>query len=512
MNEASYRFRTFLLDISERQLFDDKTIVRLTPKAFDLLVYLVRNAGHLVPKDELMRAVWPEAFVEEGNLTRTIHTLRKVLGEDDNGNKFIETIPTVGYRFVATIDSPAKPHTQSNHQVTGDGNASTTEIINVNGTSPSVEGRGHIDLSSSQPLRTFLPGLAAAAVVGVLLAALLTGVWLARKPSNGITGVRASSHQTNNSIAYQNFKQGRLLIERQRKGDFEDAILNFEKAIELDPNYAAAYAGKADAKIRIFFDTRSPDDIVQARAAIERAIKLDESSSYAHTVSCRLLGTYDWEFKTAERECQLAVDLDKSDHEAWREWAYLLNVLGRKDDAIAAADKALDLAPISMNKRARGQMLYYARRYDEAIAQLAQIEETDPEFQATYPWLRRAYEMKGDYPHALEYYVRQVKNAARKADSLAESATQERIAELRSAFAESGWHAVLKQMLEPSAGGLETAALHAQLGEIDQAFESLNVAYRNHQVMMVTIGSEPRLDPIRSDPRFGRLLQDIRLR
>src|SRR3954449_305652 len=77
-----FRFDTFLLDSVDRELLNASEPVPLTPKAFDTLEFLLRNAGHLVTKDELMAAVWPDSFVDEGNLPRTIHTLRKALGED----------------------------------------------------------------------------------------------------------------------------------------------------------------------------------------------------------------------------------------------------------------------------------------------------------------------------------------------------------------------------------------------------------------------------------------------
>ena len=98
-----YRFKSFLLNVSERQLLDGERAIALTPKSFDTLVYLVERAGHLVEKEELMQAVWPDSFVEDGNLSRTIHDLRKALGQDKNGSRFIETVPTKGYRFVAEV-------------------------------------------------------------------------------------------------------------------------------------------------------------------------------------------------------------------------------------------------------------------------------------------------------------------------------------------------------------------------------------------------------------------------
>jgi DNA-binding winged helix-turn-helix (wHTH) protein len=103
INTPSYRFQAFLLDVAERQFFQSGKLVPLTPKAFDVLAYLVANAGHLVLKDDLMQAVWPDSFVDEVNLPRTVHTLRRALGEGEGENKFIETIPTKGYRFVANV-------------------------------------------------------------------------------------------------------------------------------------------------------------------------------------------------------------------------------------------------------------------------------------------------------------------------------------------------------------------------------------------------------------------------
>jgi Tol biopolymer transport system component/DNA-binding winged helix-turn-helix (wHTH) protein len=98
-----YEFGPYRLDAQKRVLLRDGEVVPLAPKAIDLLVALVENSGHVLSKDELMKAVWPDSFVEEANISHHIFTLRKVLGEDKNGAKYIETIPRRGYRFVATV-------------------------------------------------------------------------------------------------------------------------------------------------------------------------------------------------------------------------------------------------------------------------------------------------------------------------------------------------------------------------------------------------------------------------
>ena len=99
----SYRFKSFRLDVAERQLLHHNEAVPLTPKAFDVLVALVERNGHLVEKDELLRTVWADSIVEEANVARIIHTLRRILGEDESDNKYIETVAKRGYRFVAKV-------------------------------------------------------------------------------------------------------------------------------------------------------------------------------------------------------------------------------------------------------------------------------------------------------------------------------------------------------------------------------------------------------------------------
>ena len=92
-----YEFGPFRLEPAERKLLRNGEPIVLTPKAFDTLVLLVRNSGHLLGKEELIRTLWPDSFVEEGNLSNNIFVLRKALGEDPH---YIETVPKRGYRFV----------------------------------------------------------------------------------------------------------------------------------------------------------------------------------------------------------------------------------------------------------------------------------------------------------------------------------------------------------------------------------------------------------------------------
>ena len=106
-SEGSYVFGRYRLDVRERRLLRDGQRVAVPPKAFDLLVALASRAGHLVTKEELLKEVWPDAFVEEANLSYTISLLRKTLG--DEPERYIETVPKRGYRFLETVRPAADP-------------------------------------------------------------------------------------------------------------------------------------------------------------------------------------------------------------------------------------------------------------------------------------------------------------------------------------------------------------------------------------------------------------------
>jgi pimeloyl-ACP methyl ester carboxylesterase/DNA-binding winged helix-turn-helix (wHTH) protein/class 3 adenylate cyclase len=105
MNGQIYKFGKFSLDAVERLLFDGTDTIALTPKAFDTLLLLIKNGGHVLSKEEIMETVWRDAFVEENNLAQNISTLRKVLGEGADGAKFIETVSKRGYRFIAPVET-----------------------------------------------------------------------------------------------------------------------------------------------------------------------------------------------------------------------------------------------------------------------------------------------------------------------------------------------------------------------------------------------------------------------
>ena len=111
--DAAYRFGPFHLDVRERRLSRGSEVIPLRLKVFDTLRVLVENAGRLVTKQELLDTVWPETTVEENNLNHNVSVLRKALGDRATGQQYIETVPRVGYRFVAPVEAAVPQATPS---------------------------------------------------------------------------------------------------------------------------------------------------------------------------------------------------------------------------------------------------------------------------------------------------------------------------------------------------------------------------------------------------------------
>src|SRR6185503_13565867 len=161
-----YEFGPFRLEPAEHLLLRDGQVIPLPPKVFDTLLVLVQSSGHLVDKDELLRRVWPDTFVEEGNLTKNIFALRKILEGGRENEKFIETVPKRGYRFVAPVTELKEPSVvgpkgdPATRVVTGAGEAASDQSI-----------RWHRIFTSWRA--AVLAGLALALVVGVFVYLLL---------------------------------------------------------------------------------------------------------------------------------------------------------------------------------------------------------------------------------------------------------------------------------------------------------------------------------------------------
>ena len=318
-----------------------------------------------------------------------------------------------------------------------------------------------------------------------------------------------SKRGTESEEAYRLYLQGKYLHEKRALPESARAVELIDEAIRLDPNYARAWAVKSFAHFVKTSTSRSvsPDvEIQNASEAANKALQLDANLSEGHAALCEIKMSYEWNLPAAEKACRRAVELDPNSTLARQTYSRLLMAVGRFDEAIAEAQAAIDLEPASLlNHRIYGCTLFEARRYDDAIAVFKRTIDLDPNSgTAIYFWLVEALYTKGNEAEAFEWFMKM--HTVQKTDGKTLQA-------YRAAYQSSGWQgvlAVLDDTFEKSDTPYFSGVyVNIRLGRKDKAFEYLEKAYQRREWPFAYIKVEPRLDPLRSDPRFDELLKRL---
>ena len=322
-----------------------------------------------------------------------------------------------------------------------------------------------------------------------------------------------TKRHTDNAEAYQLYLMGRYHLNRLTDDGFLKGRDYFQKAIDMDPNYAMAYAGLADAYNRLGgFNTLPPKDgYPKARAASLKALEIDDNLAEAHTSLGSVKFFYDWDWSGAESEFRRSIEINPSYSDAHQMYSYYLSAMGRFDEALEEMRRAQELDPLSLEKLAGiGEMLYFQRHYDQAIEQYQKTLEMDPNSGFAHWAIGNVYVNKGMYSDAIAEYQKAIPLSG---DSPDEPAM------LGYAYAVSGKRRealqVIDDLKERSKRSYISptliAFIYASLGEKDQAFAWLDKAYDGRDSLLILLKVEPMFDPLRSDPRFTELLQRVGL-
>ncbi|HTG91946.1 MAG TPA: tetratricopeptide repeat protein [Pyrinomonadaceae bacterium] len=314
---------------------------------------------------------------------------------------------------------------------------------------------------------------------------------------------------TTNAEAYRLYLQGRFYWNKREEKDFRKAAEYYNQAIALDPNYALAFAGQADAyALLATFGFMSPTEgVPKAREFARQALALDESMAEPQTTLAYLSASYDYDFTAAEREFKRALELNPNYATAHQWYAEILSQSGRFDEAEAEFRRALEIEPLSIPFNwDYGRFLYHARRFDESLAQHKKTIELDPSFARVHRTLAEVYRVTGDYANAVE-------ERAKVLDLMGQT---QNAALVRATFAKRGWRGFLRLVVAEDSSLKDVnndwvmAKAYVDLGEKNRAFAKLNEAYDKRLSSLCWLKIEPQLDPLRSDPRFQELLEKVR--
>jgi TolB-like protein/Tfp pilus assembly protein PilF len=567
-NHAIYAFGSFRLDIGERTLTRDAQEIRLTLKAFDTLALLVANHGHVVTKEQFLTTVWPDSFVGDGVLSVNILNLRKALGARDGVERFIETIPRRGYRFIAPVEEvvaePA-PAAVSTRQVSS---VAVLPFKILGSDKAEYLGIGIADalivrLSKVRRLRVVATGAmgtftslerdATEAARALAVDALVEGsiresdgrirvlvqmvdartgaaLWaeqfdeqftdifamedrIAEQVSQTLLHelTRGEREQlvrrvTVSSDAYRLYLQGRYFWNKRTPAALQKGIGYFREAIDVDPTFARAWAGLADSEL-LGASAASPREAMErARAAATKALELDDSLAEAHTSLGRVVMSFDLDWARAQDAFDRAIALNPTYATAHQWRANLLLARGRTEEALASMQRARDLEPFSLIlNTAVGWVLYMSRRYDEAIASYRATLEMEPHFGMALREIAVAFERVGRCEEALEMLARA---RAAHGDHPMLVCFEGRVHATAGRAAEA--RAALEELYAKRARGyvpaILIAVLHAALGETEQAIDALWDAYEERSSPLMWMKVDPWLDGLRGHSKFVELM------
>ncbi len=328
---------------------------------------------------------------------------------------------------------------------------------------------------------------------------------------------RLAKRPTANIEAYNLYLLGQYFYYKYDKESYDKSLAYFQQAVAKAPSFALAYVGQAlchsELYIAGFADYR--ESYPQAKAAVTKALELDDNLGEVHTALGRLKLFFEWDMAGAEREFKRALELSPDNSECHNSYAMYLTCAGMCDEAIASFKRAADLDPVSpVALFMLGSWGYYcASRFDEGIAENKKALSLDPGFMLASTGVVQLYALKGMHSEAVSL-----------ADSLiATHLTLEKdpfaLLTLAWVYAVSGREqsarAILQQALDYRTSKYLDAYLmawvYAGLGDRDKAFEWLTKGYEERASQMIFLRMDPALVDLRADPRFGDLLRKMKL-
>lgn len=569
--EASYSiFRFGDVEVCETDFSVTRDGSRLTvePKALRVLLYLLRHPGRVIRKNELLDAVWGDTAVTEDALVRTIVVLRRLLGDDPHEPRFIETVATMGYRFICPIAEAFRswqlrvnsiavlPFENLSRDPEQDyfADGMTEALICTLSGIHALRVISRTTAMQFKRTKKSLPEIARELNVDAVVEGTVSryddrirvSANLIQAPTDRHLWSGSYEAEWKNVLVLQN-RLARAIAERvkveftpedraqlrslpRRTPEAYEAYLKatyarkrsagglvagiqlFRYAIALDNGYAEAYLGLAIAYLQMGFGygPLSPAEAFrESRRAARSALGLD--AGLVEAVSCcawvRAFG--DWDWLGADRDFRHAIQSNSKSAEAHRLYAWYLSAMCRHDEAISHATRASELEPDSMAAAySVAATNWWAHRYNEVAAQVEKMEQMDPTFPGAARLHGEVCLRAGSYEQAIRQYQREV-------DFCGDDLHAWGLTYVACAYCKTGKFAEARVVLNKLQSAAREsyfspfllAILHIGLSEIEQAFNCLERARCERNPMLAFIRVDPYLDPLRSDRRFNELVQ-----
>jgi tetratricopeptide (TPR) repeat protein len=323
-----------------------------------------------------------------------------------------------------------------------------------------------------------------------------------------------SLRPTDDHEAYTLYLKGRYFWNKRTAADIQTALDYFQQAVDLDPGYSLAWVGIADTWIfRGWYSRLAPrETFPKAKLAVTRALEFDSTLAEAHASLAHVHLEFDHDWDAAEREYRRAIQLNPKYPVAHHWYGGFLSAMGRHEEALRHAETARTLDPLSLIIQTWvGLRYYFAGNHAAAITEYLQALELDREFAPAHWHLGWAYAQTGRFPEAV--------SEAERALAI-DQGNLAYLASLGHAYARAGRtqdaRTTLSRLAQASTSrhvsAYHVAAIHIALGDTTAGLDWLERAHDEQSPWIGYLGVDPRLDPVRSHPRFASLLRKARLR
>ncbi len=478
--EGRIAFGRFSVDLETRELSSGQHRVSLQEKPYLLLLALLERPGRVVRRQRLYDALWPaEMHVDrEAGLNTAVRKLRSALRDLGDDGEPLETVPRIGYRLL--VGRPAR---------------SLTAVPDA----PRPAG-------DERPRWALLVAVA-------LLAAVTLGVLAWTSSSRTTSGRSPSAPPVVNGpepMPPGDEQRGRYLEARsliaQANGDLSRAHELLRSLTAEVPDFAPAHAYLGEASARLAIRTHAEDDVEQARAAARRALEIDPASAVAHRVLAMMALTFDWDLATAAARLERALEIDAGDPDTQMASAAYHSALGRHDEAIAAARRAVDLEPDSMLVRGdAGHFLLRAGRFAEAARECELVLRVDHENRYARDCLITAYDGSGRVEAARPHVEHLLEVDGAPEREIERAATHP---DPRGVYLE--WS--LARLLErPERASVRIATHYLSLGDEEGALNWLEVAARERSPLLIFVPQNASFAATLSQPLYRDVLREAGL-
>lgn len=468
-------------------LWHGDSLIHLQPKGLEILKVLVDAHDRVVSRDELMERVWPATYVESGNLNFTVSSLRKTLREEvADGVEFISTVPKIGYKFapaVTPVFQEIVPEAQSGgslrHLITTRWRLLLLFLISI----------------------LFLSSFSAWSVIetGFDNVPSKAGDREGGKAASAVPGGKTITRGTTNDEAYRLYLRAKTLM-KLRKSTDENALDLFRKAVDLDPNFAAAWVGIADSLAFLEPPQSGLSD------AINKALEIDPFLADAWATRGFVRMFHHWDWREAEKSLDKAVELEPYNAKAWHWLGVLYSLKGDFDEARKAMRRAQDLNPDSnFIRHDLAELFYFERDYASAARAAGDLLKLDPGNQKALLLLARIRMMQGDRKGAGEQFLRAI-------------ADRPYAGEARSRYDEGGFEDLVRFYVRANGcdrfgeiPSMECPVFLEVTGEEDEALSYLETAVQRRVFLLPFIKIDPFWDRLRDDPRFREVVAKMNL-